>query len=330
MFHLLDEIKDPMFVLWKSRSKTITTINSCILGYKRYLLNNKFLLEDVRNDKFKCIDRVSRKAYLISKYIKLWKVNVIKRKDPVNEFDLELNEINEQKKDVIIYIDTEARRKYLFSQKDFNQMVKTSLEQSYVYDHLPQPYPIKNPYTNREFSVLDLIELDKMLIDSPLIWKIYRDCKYNLEKFKLLNLTYLTFCCTKNFVDQLENVDIFFYIEDIFLFHNYKTYCVRCITDTSIIRSKRLKNILINWFLSQKQLGTFTPNDFNMLCDIFKANCKKHIRRRNVMTRCFRSGVINIEFTGGPIIGNYIFRGRESNNESMDELLHLFAEKNIR
>jgi hypothetical protein len=316
MLNFFSDIKDPIFVLWMSQIRTVKSMNSHIVDFKRYLINNKFIGENVKNDLLKSIDGVMRKVFLGYKYGRLWLVNCIKRTTPVNDFDLELNEIYENTKDVIVYVDIGARRKYLFSQKDFRKIIKTNLENSYMYDHLPQPLPIRNPYTNREFNKLDFIGIDTMLVDSPLIWKMYKNCRYNLEWFKLTNYNYLMISSVGSYVDQLEKADLVFYIEDIFRFYNYIHYCKECVSDTDNLRNRRLRRVMMNWFLYQKRLGVFTQEDLNTICEIYKFRCRPHKMIHDTIFEVnnvsFNSGVINFEFTGGPITEPFIF-GRSVN-----------------
>ncbi len=314
MFNFFGEVKDPIFLIWKSNIKTIKSMNSHIVDFKRYLINNKFISENDRNRLFRLVDDLLRKAFLSYKYGKLWLINCIKRTTAINGFDLELNEIDENKKDVIVYLDIAARRKYLFSQKDFIKIIKSNLENSYMFDHLPQPLPIRNPYTNREFHKLDLIEIDRMLIDSPLIWKMYRDCKYNVERFKLTNYNYLTIFSVGSYVDQLEKEDIIFYIEDIFMYYNFVKYCVKCVNDTKDVRNIKLRSILMNWFLYQKRLDVFTQEDLNTICEIFKINCIKHMQKDETTVKYFDSSIINFEFTGGPIKDGFVFNTPDSDD----------------
>ena len=319
MLNFCKDITDTLFLSWISQIKTIKSMNSHIVDFKRYLINNKFISEPVRNESIKCVDEMLRKAFLSYKYGKIWLVNCIKRTTSVNGFDLELNEIDENKKDVIVYVDVGARRKYLFSQKDFRKLIITNLENSYMYDHLPQPSPIKNPYTNKDFTKLELIEIDSMLIDSPLIWNMYRNCKYNLERFKLINFNYLLVCSAGSYVDQLEKDDIVFYIEDIFMFYNFVNYCGLCLEDRGNLKNRKLRSILINWFLFQKRLGIFTKDDLGTICEMFKMNCLKHNKKDEANVKYFDSSIINFEFTGGPITENFVFKAA-SNEETANNV----------
>lgn len=312
MFNFFEEVKNPIFLLWITQIRTIKSINSHMMDFRRYLMNNKFISERVRNESLTCVEEVLRRAFLSYKYGKLWLEYCIKRKAAINDFDLELNEIDENKKDVIVYVDLRERRKYLFSQKDFRKLIMTNLEHSYIFDHMPQPLPIKNPYTNKEFNKFELIDIDNMLVDSQLIWKLYRDCKYNLERFKIVNYNYLLISSVGSYVDQLEKEDLVFFIEDIFIYYNYTKYCTKCVSNTDNIRNRRLRGILMNWFLFHKKLAIFRQNDLNLLCEMFKIDCDKHNKKES--TKHFKMDVINIEFTGGPIKDDFIFTA--SSNET--------------
>jgi hypothetical protein len=119
----------------------------------------------------------------------------------------------------------------------------------------------------------------------------------------------------------MDKVDIHFYIEDIFLYYNIQKYCINCVKEQSNIRNRRLRNILINWFLSQKHLAVFTQIDLNSLCDIFKLECLVHNKKTKEDTY-FKPGVISFEFTGGPIPSNYVFMGdiedKKQNTEKVE------------
>jgi hypothetical protein len=189
-----------------------------------------------------------------------------------------------------------------------------------MYDHLPQPSPIKNPYTNKDFTKLELIEIDSMIIDSPLIWNMYRNCKYNLERFKLINFNYLLICSAGSYVDQLEKDDIVFYVEDIFMFYNFVNYCGLCVEDRGNLKNRKLRSILINWFLFQKRLGIFTKDDLGTLCEMFKMNCLKHSKTDEAPVKYFDSSIINFEFTGGPINYNFVFKA-ELNEDTNNNVI---------
>jgi hypothetical protein len=141
----------PYFDIWKHKdnNRNLTFITK-ISRFKKTIIDNNFINNETKILSFKYLDDIIRTLYLKYKYYKLWIFRILCKKPSVNLLDLEFNEINNNSSDIIVYIDNEERRKYLFTQKDFNKLVKTNLEHSYAYDAIPEPLPIKNPYTNKE------------------------------------------------------------------------------------------------------------------------------------------------------------------------------------
>jgi hypothetical protein len=170
---------------------------------------------------------------------------------------LELNDIDEKNeyKLYINYIDYKERKRYIFTQNDFKKIVKTSLEHSYVYDIVPDPIPIKNPYTNKEFTKTELRMFNQVLSDMPLIWNMYVDCNYNLNDFKYKYYDYLLPLCIPSYVDQIDDNDIRYYLNEIFDHVGSIYFCSKCINDLEHIRTKKIKDILIDW-ISYLKNGT--------------------------------------------------------------------------
>jgi hypothetical protein len=306
MLTFLDEIEHPIFKVWKRGQKgNIKTLNYYITAFRKYLVSNKFINETTRRELYELLDAVAYKANLSYKYGKIWFINCIKNKDSVNGFDLELNSISDNTKDVIVYLDMVNRRKYLFSQKDFKKIIKSRLENSYVYDHIPEPLIITNPYTNREIGRLELMAIDEMLIDSPLIWKLYKDCYYDIELFRTIHHTYLLNVSVVSYVDQMEDIDILFYINDIFLYYEIWNYCKECLNTYVGFDKKELKGIIIQWLLSKKVLDVFTRSNLTKLCKMFSIPCQNKVVKPK---KVFSLNTLDIQFTGGPLKENYVFK----------------------
>jgi hypothetical protein len=305
MLTFLDEIEHPIFKVWKAgQKKNVKSLNYYILTFRKYLLGNNFISDTTRKELYEILDIVGYKAYLSYKYSKIWFINCIKNKPAVNDLDLELNSISDNTKNVIVYLDMVNRRKYLFSQRDFKKIIKSRLESSYVYDHIPEPLIITNPYTNREIGRLELMAIDEMLIDAPLIWKLYKDCYYDIERFRILHNTYLLSVSVVSYVDQMEDIDIVFYINDIFSSYGIDNFCKECLNNNVGFNSKELKSILIQWLLDKKLLDVFTKSNLAKLYKMFSIPCQNKIVKPDII---FNSNTIDIEFTGGPLMGNYIF-----------------------
>jgi hypothetical protein len=308
MLTFLDEIEHPIFKVWRRGQGTnIKTLNYYITAFRKYLVSNKFINDTTKKELYEKLNTVAYKANLSYKYGKIWFINCIKNKDPVNGFDLELNSISDHTKDVIVYLDMVNRRKYLFSQKDFKKIIKSRLENSYVYDHIPEPLVITNPYTNREIGRLELMAIDEMLIDSPLIWKLYKDCYYDIEHFRIINNTYLLNVSVVSYVDQMEDIDILFYINDIFSYYDIGNYCKECLNNYVGFDKKELKGIIIQWLLRKKLLDVFTRSNLAKLCKMFSIPCQNKVYKPKTV---FSSNTVDIEFTGGPLPKNFVFNAK--------------------
>lgn len=187
----------------------------------------------------------SRKYYLMQKYSKKWLNLYINKKDPVNNTDLELNDIDPQKY-YINHLDYKERKRYLFSKSDFCKIIKTCLENSYDYDIEPLPMSIKNPYTNKEFSKTELRSFNTKIGDMPILWTMFVDSDYDTLKFKYKYYNYLLDVCIPNYVDKLGDEDMIDYIMDIF--HHYNSsFCNKCLLSRKYLRDRKVKNAVIGW-----------------------------------------------------------------------------------
>ena len=300
----------PYFNMWKSKNNnnTLPFITS-ICRFKKYILSNNFINNEIKELSFRYLDNILRIPYLKQKYCKLWLIKYLGRNPSVNNLDLELNQINTNDSDIIVYIDMEERRKYLFTQKDFNKLVKTNLEHSFAYDAIPEPLPIRNPYTNKEILRHDLINIDNMLKNAPLVWHMFKSCSYDINVLKIIHYPYLSGVCISSFIDGLENEDIIFYINDMFEFFKIDTYCRKCVAEGKNIRSRLVRNTLINWICALKLAKPFTRLDMYYLIKLYITPCVIHTTRRKLILEPAKK-VINIEFTGGPLDPNklYIFK----------------------
>jgi hypothetical protein len=305
----------PYFDIWKNKdnNRSLPFITK-MCRFKRNIIENKFINNEIKNLSFKYLDDIIRTLYLKYKYSKLWMFRILCKRPSMNSLDLEFNEINNTISDIIVYIDNEERRKYLFSQKDFNKLVKTSLEHSYAYDAIPEPLPIRNPYTNKEILKHDLISIDRMLKNPPLVWHMFKSCRYDINNFKTIHNGYLLNMCISSFIDGLENDDIIFYLHDMFEFFKIENYCNKCIDEFRDIRTKMVRNTLIKWMAALKLEMPFMKEDMYYLIKLYIIPCIIHSPKRKIGTR-FKPE-INTQFTGGPLDPNklYIFKAVLNDN----------------
>jgi hypothetical protein len=299
----------PYFDIWKNQdnNRGLPFITK-ICRFKRNIISNNFINNEIKGLSFKYLDDIIRKVYLKYKYCKLWMFKILCKKPSMNSLDLEFNEINSNSSDIIVYIDSEERKKYLFSQKDFNKLVKTNLEHSYAYDAIPEPLPIRNPYTNKEILKHDLISINRGLKNPPLVWHMFKSCRYDINNFKSIHHGYLLNMCISSFIDGLENDDIIFYLHDMFEFFKIENYCKKCIDEARDIRTKMVRNTLIKWIAALKLAIPFMQEDMFFLIKLYIKPCIIHSPKRKIVTKYKQE--INIQFTGGPLDPNklYIFK----------------------
>jgi hypothetical protein len=245
------------------------------------------------------VDTNTRIIYLSQKYSNKWLKKYINTKSHINTTDLELNEIDEknESKIYINYIDYKERKRYIFTSNDFKKIVRTNLEHSYMYDIIPEPVSIKNPYTNKEFTKTELRMFNSILLDMPLSWNMYVDCNYNLLDFKYKYYDYLLPLCIPSYVDQLDDDDIIYYLNQIFN-HGSIDFCTKCIYSLEHIRTKKVKDILIDWIRYIK-LGTALDSTIKKLRHIYGRQYCIHTNNNNTnhTNNNTNEFVLNLDFS---------------------------------
>jgi hypothetical protein len=248
-----------------------TNIRELIL-FKKYL-NDTYKFLYISNDILKVynahIDSRIREYYITEKYSKIWLTYHINKKNPVNSLDLELNVIDENI--CLNYIDYKERKRYIFTHKDFKKIAETCLMNSYEFDIEPHPMMIKNPYTNNEFTKNELSYFNSRLKHMPVIWHMFTDSDFDILKLKYRYYSYLLDICMPSYVEKLDDSDIEEYIIDICINCNIQ-YCHKCISEKNNIKSKKVKNVLINWLRSLKFSNNFSDKYINVIRNIYGEN----------------------------------------------------------
>jgi hypothetical protein len=258
-----------MYLLWMDDNKDDTNI-LFLLKFKKKIKENCEGLYVICND---YIDVSIRRYYLMEKYYKKWMTYHINNKVPVNNTDLEFNDINNDKY-YINYIDYKERKRYLFSENDFCKIIRYCLYNSYEFDIEPSPIHIRNPYTNKEFSKTELRSINSKVRYMPIVWLMLVDSDYDMLKFKLKYYTYLLDLCIPNYVEKLIDEDLIDYLIDIFEFSNI-IYCNKCLESKIELKTRKIKNILIGWLRYLKLNKSFDQRHINYLTSIYdKLFCK--------------------------------------------------------
>lgn len=277
-YNIYNDYKSPIFIL---------------LLFKKYIMNYNRNIYDLCIDHF---DKRIRHYYLCHRFIKKWITKFINAKESVNTEDLELNPIDALNKYYINYIDFKERKRYLFSENDFRKIVINSLQNSYEYDIDPDPINIRNPYTNKDFTKTELRALNNSVKDMPIVWNMFVDSDFDIVKLKYKYYSSLLEICIPNYVDKLGDLDIVDYLIDIFIYSN-TVYCNKCIIERKGIRSRKVKNALINWIKYLKLNHTMSIKSIEDLNNIYSKISCFHINLLNNYNLSNNDLIRGLDFT---------------------------------
>lgn len=274
------------FNSWITTQPTDVTLTQTIILFKSHVMGLSFISTKNLLDILRYLNRVVRVIYLSKKYLKRWKSYYINKKQPINTSDLELNPIDfTHIHKYINYIDYEQKQHYLFSINDFTNLIYTNLENCYQYDIVPQPLEMKNPYTNKVFTKNEIVDLSDQycgLTAIPFIWHMFIDCYYDVELFKTTHYEYLLTRCIPSYIDKLEDLDIRYYLFDIFNFLEINEYCNDCIREKKHFRSKTTRKTLIYWVESLKSGKDIDDAKIEPILKLYSKKCKIH----NMIEKC--------------------------------------------
>lgn len=276
------------FLSWYTTDKESLTYVKKMNLFKQYLLTQPFISTFVFLKSCNYINEMIRKHYLAKKYAKQWITYFICKKPFINSTDLELNPFNDRKL-YVDYIDYEEKKRYRFSVNEFIKMVRINLEHCYIYDLVPEPMPIKNPYNNKIFTTEELLRFNVSFYQMPLVWHLFVDSGFNISKMKDKHYQYLSTICIPSFIDQLEEDDIVFYIEDIFGFYSITTYCKKCIQDKKHLRHKIVRDTLIQWIQTIKfSLDNVRSDNLKgmlNLLSLYDVECPIHNKKLEILKK---------------------------------------------
>lgn len=189
---------------------------------------NSFMIKGIREneilDYFCKIQKIYHTLNRFAFIIKYKKAKIV-----VNT-DMELNEINQNNKNVICLYQEKA--KYLFKIFDLIKIINISLSNSYHF--FAEPLCIKNPYNNIPFNKSTLYNIYYYITERPyllvkynileLFLKFY-ECHFNLTKF-LSNYEYLLREYNiKNYIKNSINDDLYYEIKNMLsIFNKNKPY----------------------------------------------------------------------------------------------------------
>jgi hypothetical protein len=268
------------FEMWSTTNAIGCSTIKKICMFKSHIVRLRWISPNDLVKILTFLNKICRISYLSKKYTKKWLDHWINKKEPINTSDLELNTLDMNRfNDYINYIDYKNKQHYLFTVKDFTSLIYTNLENCYTYDIVPQPVDIKNPYTNNIFQKNELIDLHlkySRRTEIPLIWNMFINCGYNVDVFRETHYDYLLSLCIPSFVDKLEELDILFYLEDMFRFLSCTTFCIECLRERRYFRDKKIRNVLIYWIRSIKLNKQIDIAKINIILKLYSINCDIH------------------------------------------------------
>jgi len=138
-------------------------------------IENKNIFNIIYNKTSRCYNAFNRFSILCKiKYTKKYECNT----------DLCMNDLSEHKTCQIIKL-VEDERVYAFWGKDLYNLIKKKLTNN--YQMYPEPLCIKNPYTNKEFTLANLyniyFSLKEMVWGNPYLYECYMKTNFNISYF---------------------------------------------------------------------------------------------------------------------------------------------------
>ena len=213
----VDKIIKMLFVTFLL--KEVTPKNK--LGFFFETIQNTFF----KNSKEEFILHYCKIQHTYNGFRKLKQIFKYKTAKTVVNYDIGLNEINENQKNVISILQNNS--KYLFSINDLLNIINTSLTNNYQF--FAEPLCIKNPYSNLPFSKSTLYNifyfiLYKTYYRPDLFCKFFL-CNFNLSRFGKIHEVLLREHAIKNFVyNSPSNVLVKEIKKMIKFFNNYYSH----------------------------------------------------------------------------------------------------------
>lgn len=148
-----------------------------------YDTNQQLFMDTTRKEMFNHIYSKTNTCYnALNKFSIMCKIKYTKRYEC--NTDLCMNELSLYKKSQIINL-IEDGRVYAFWGKDLYNLIKKKLTNNYQL--YPEPQCIKNPYTNKEFTLANLYNiyfgLKEMVWGNPYLYECYMKTNFNISYF---------------------------------------------------------------------------------------------------------------------------------------------------
>jgi hypothetical protein len=165
---------------------------------KDYIINNNILDDVMKNKLFDIFSKCQR---FYSSFAKLLFLYRYKKYKIVVSDDLTLTPLNEKDKNTFVLIQNNS--KYLFSIRDLNNIIETSLLNHFEF--FAEPKHPKNPYNNIHFSYTDLCNMYLKMKSSSLfsnLFYLYFVSDFSLVDFRINNEAILRDLSIKKYVNN--------------------------------------------------------------------------------------------------------------------------------
>ena len=260
--------------------------------FYKHILSNGFLKDVERESLVELYYNVSKIYYTLQRFARRLMLTKIKRAEITT--DLCMNELSEcHEKHKITIIDRNVL--YEFKLTDLLNIVNTALS-NYTDVCLIDPLPIKNPYTNLEFSTANLYNIfykvcDALPVPPILLYKFYL-AEFDITSFTVQNDTYLMNNAICNYVKTGDSYEL--YHDVLNIFEKFKTTILKNVAlyryiekNNATVILNECRNILRLYYLSEMSNSASTRivsyRDLRAQLSKFAAKHSEDIRTRNIL-----------------------------------------------
>jgi len=198
IYNIIYDLYKKKFNLWFFCDDINKKVNIKFNILKNYIINNNLLNDATKNKLFDIFCKCQKFYFSFAKLLHLYKYN--KCKIVVSD-DLTLSPLNLNDNNTFVLIQNNS--KYLFSIRDLNNIIETSLLNHFEF--FAEPKHPKNPYNNIHFSYTDLCNMYLKMKSSFLfsnLFYLYFVSDFSLVDFRINNEAILRDLSIKKYVDN--------------------------------------------------------------------------------------------------------------------------------
>lgn len=184
---------------------------------RNYITNNEF----INNYKKKNIIKIYKYNKVLIKFLNNIKLN---KNKPINEYSLFLDLYSNILNKNNIKIVDENNKSYLFTKNELINIFKFSLLNQ--IELFPDPKIPKNPWTNKNFTLTQIIQIYNNISVNflPLCIILFKNSQFNINEFRFRNLSYLKYQAVYSYVNNMSDKLFDEYLDEFLNFYNYNKY----------------------------------------------------------------------------------------------------------